>query len=106
MAKEEKLVLKGKVIEALPRGFFRVAITFDEGAISQVTATLAGKLRTSNIRVLVGDEVDVEITPYDLTKGRITYRHTGSKKILVDEPVKEILPEVPQTEVLDSSSVA
>ncbi len=81
MAKEEKLVLKGKVVEALPRGFFRVSVEFEGGNNSNIIASLAGKLRTSNIRVLMGDEVDVEVSPYDLTKGRITYRHTGSKRI-------------------------
>ena len=81
MAKEEKLILKAKVLEALPMGLFKVKITHENAQdFGEILCHLGGKLRTSNIRVLIGDEVDVEVSPYDLKKGRITYRHTGSKK--------------------------
>ncbi|MCD6422323.1 translation initiation factor IF-1 [bacterium] len=68
--KEEKLTLEGKVIEALPDASFRVEI---EGG-QVVFAYLSGKLRQHRIKVLVGDRVLVEFSPYDLTKGRIIRR--------------------------------
>jgi translation initiation factor IF-1 len=72
MAKqEEKLTLDGKVVEALPNTTFRVRL--ENGP--EVLAYLSGKMRKYYIRVLLGDRVRVELSPYDLTKGRITYRH-------------------------------
>ena len=72
MAKqEEKLVLEGKVTEALPNTSFRVKL--DNGY--EVLAYLSGKMRKYYIRVLLGDRVRVELSPYDLTRGRIVYRH-------------------------------
>jgi len=68
--KENVLEVRGKVDEMLPGAKFRVILENDH----TVMAHLAGKLRVNNIRLGVGDEVMVEITPYDLTKGRITYR--------------------------------
>lgn len=74
MAKQEdKLLLDGKVIEALPNTTFRVEL--DNGY--QVLAYLSGKMRKYYIRVLLGDRVRVELSPYDLTRGRIVYRHRG-----------------------------
>ena len=71
MAKqEEKLTLDGKVVEALPNTTFRVKL--ENGP--EVLAYLSGKMRKYYIRVLLGDRVRVELSPYDLTKGRITYR--------------------------------
>jgi translation initiation factor IF-1 len=70
MAKEECLQIEGKVIETLPNTMFRVELT--SGHI--VTAHISGKMRKHYIRILTGDTVTVELTPYDLTKGRITYR--------------------------------
>jgi len=71
MAKEEFLEFDGKVEEALPDGRFRV--TLENG--HAIIAYTAGKMRKSRIRTLAGDRVTVEMTPYDLTKGRITFRH-------------------------------
>lgn len=72
MAKqEEKLTLDGKVVEALPNTVFRVKL--ENGP--EVLAYLSGKMRKYYIRVLLGDRVRVELSPYDLTKGRIVYRH-------------------------------
>ncbi len=72
MAKqEEKLTLDGKVVEALPNTTFRVRL--ENGP--EVLAYLSGKMRKYYIRVLLGDRVRVELSPYDLTKGRIVYRH-------------------------------
>ena len=70
MAKQETLEFKGKVTELLPNAMFRVKL--ENGHL--VTAHTAGKLRKNRIRVLQGDNVTVEVTPYDLTKGRITFR--------------------------------
>lgn len=70
MAKEERLEFEGKVVEALPNAMFRVEI--ESGHI--ILAYVSGKMRTRFIRILTGDKVRLEISPYDLTKGRITYR--------------------------------
>lgn len=71
IAKEDLIELEGTVTEVLPSTSFRV--TLDNGAA--VLATIAGKLRRFRIRILEGDRVTVEVSPYDLTRGRITYRH-------------------------------
>ena len=70
MAKEDFLEFKGKVTELLPNAMFRVKLENNH----EVLAHTAGKLRKNRIRVLTGDNVLVEITPYDLTKGRIIFR--------------------------------
>lgn len=70
MPKEETIKIEGKVQERLPNAEFLVIL--DNG--SRVVARLCGKMRMTKIQVLVGDQVTVELTPYDLTKGRITYR--------------------------------
>ena len=70
MSKQDLLEFKGKVMDLLPNAMFRVQL--ENGHI--VTAHTAGKLRKNRIRVLQGDNVTVEMTPYDLTKGRITFR--------------------------------
>jgi len=70
MAKEDVLEMEGKIIEALPNTTFRVEL--DNGHI--ITAHISGKMRKNYIRILTGDRVKVEMTPYDLTKGRITFR--------------------------------
>jgi len=67
---EESLVLEGKITETLPNANFRVEL--DNG--HNVLAYLSGKMRKYYIRVLLGDKVKVEMSPYDLTRGRITYR--------------------------------
>ncbi|HEX6314442.1 MAG TPA: translation initiation factor IF-1 [Gemmatimonadaceae bacterium] len=71
MAKEESVELEGVVSEVLPSTTFRVEL--DNG--HNILATLAGNMRRFRIRVLVGDRVKVEVSPYDLTRGRITFRH-------------------------------
>lgn len=70
MAKEELLEFEGTVEELLPNATFRVKLENDH----EIIAHTAGKMRKNRIRVLAGDKVLVEMTPYDLTKGRITYR--------------------------------
>ena len=71
MAKEELLEFPGTVLELLPNATFKVKLDNDH----EIIAHTAGKMRKYRIRVLAGDQVTVEMTPYDLTKGRITYRH-------------------------------
>ena len=71
MAKEELLEFPGVVTEVLPNATFKVKLENDH----EIIAHTAGKMRKNRIRVLAGDQVTVEMTPYDLTKGRITYRH-------------------------------
>jgi translation initiation factor IF-1 len=70
MAKEDHIEMEGTVTETLPNTMFRVEL--DNGHV--VTAHISGKMRKHYIRILRGDKVTVELTPYDLTKGRITYR--------------------------------
>jgi translation initiation factor IF-1 len=70
--KEELIELVGVVVDKQPNAFFKVQIKDSEQI---VLATIAGKMRTNRIRILMGDRVDVELSPYDLSKGRITYRH-------------------------------
>ncbi len=70
MAKEEAIEMEGTVIDTLPNTMFRVEL--ENGHV--VTAHISGKMRKHYIRILTGDKVTVEMTPYDLTKGRITYR--------------------------------
>ncbi len=70
MAKEEHIEMEGTVIETLPNTMFRVEL--ENGHV--VTAHISGKMRKHYIRILTGDKVTVALTPYDLTKGRITYR--------------------------------
>jgi translation initiation factor IF-1 len=70
MPKEDSIEMEGVVIETLPNTMFRVKL--DNGHI--VTAHISGRMRKHYIRILTGDKVTVQLTPYDLTKGRISYR--------------------------------
>jgi translation initiation factor IF-1 len=63
--------MNGKVFEVLPNAMFRVELENQH----KVIATLGGKLRQNNIQILLGDNVDVEFSPYDLTRGRVVYRN-------------------------------
>lgn len=71
MAKEEAIELEGTVTEVLPNATFRVLVPNGH----DVLATIAGKMRRFRIRVLAGDRVTIEVSPYDLSRGRITFRH-------------------------------
>lgn len=77
MAKDEIMRMEGSVIDCLPNALFKVQLkTEKEGAEPIVLIChLSGKMRKNNIRVLMGDRVDVEVSPYDLLKGRIAYRY-------------------------------
>ena len=70
MAKEESIEMDGVVIDTLPNTMFRVKLENDH----EITAHISGKMRKNYIRILTGDQVTVQLTPYDLTKGRITFR--------------------------------
>lgn len=71
MPKEEPLEFDGTVIELLPNATFRVKLENEH----EIIATMAGKMRKNRIRVLAGDRVQIQMTPYDLSKGRINYRY-------------------------------
>ena len=71
MAKQDLIELEGRVSEVLPNATFRVKVNGGHDVLS----TLGGKMRQHRIRVLAGDYVTVEVSPYDLTRGRITFRH-------------------------------
>ena len=75
MAKEDLIEFSGVVIELLPNAMFRVRLDNDH----VILAHTSGKMRKNRIRVLVGDKVTVEMTPYDLTKGRINFRHKDER---------------------------
>lgn len=70
--KEELIELVGTVIDKQPNAYFKVRVN-DTDHI--VLATISGRMRRNRIRILMGDRVDMELSPYDLSKGRITYRH-------------------------------
>ena len=72
MSKNDVFEMEGTVVEVLPRTVFKVKLTAN-GQI--IVAHVSGKIRMNTIRILPGDRVTVEISPYDLTRGRITYRH-------------------------------
>ena len=71
MAKEDALEFHGQVTELLPNAMFRVKLENEH----EILAHTSGRMRKNRIRVLAGDKVTVEMTPYDLTKGRIVFRH-------------------------------
>lgn len=75
MSKEETIKLEGQVIECLPNATFRVKLNNNSQVV--ITATISGKIRKHNINILNLDRVEVEMSPYDLTKGRITFRFKG-----------------------------
>jgi translation initiation factor IF-1 len=71
MAKEDLIKMSGTVEEVLPNAMFRIVLENEH----RVIATLGGKLRQNNIRILLGDAVEVEMSPYDLNRGRVVYRN-------------------------------
>ena len=70
MAREDQIEMEGVIVDTLPNTMFRVEL--ENGHV--VTAHISGKMRKNYIRILTGDKVKVELTPYDLSKGRIVYR--------------------------------
>ena len=78
MGKDNVIEIEGTVIEPLPNGQFRVEIKVGE-TTQEITGFLSGKMRMNYIRILPGDKVTMELSPHDLSKGRITYRNFGDK---------------------------
>ena len=72
LSKEDVVRLSGVVEEVLPNAMFRVIL--DNEQKTKITAVIGGRLRKNNIRILLGDQVEVEMSPYDLTRGRVVYR--------------------------------
>jgi len=84
MAKEELIEMRGKVDEVLPDSRFRV--TLDNG--HSLVAYTSGRMRRHSIRILAGDQVSLELSPYDLSKGRITFRHLEPRANAPRPPVR------------------
>jgi len=82
MAKEELLEMEGLVDEILPDSRYR--ITLDNG--HKLIAYTAGRVKKNHIRILAGDKVSLEVSPYDLSKGRITFRHIEKKQSFASSP--------------------
>ena len=82
MAKEELIEMQGVVSEALPDS--RFLVTMDNG--HKLVAYTAGKMRKNHIRILAGDKVSLELSPYDLCKGRITFRHIEGRPSMTTTP--------------------
>lgn len=74
MSKQNVITQTGTIVEALGNSMFRVEIEMGNGMIHSVIATISGKIRKNNIRLLVGDEVVCEFSPYDMNKARISFR--------------------------------
>ena len=70
MSKEDLIRIAGRVEEVLPNAMFRIVLENDH----KIMATIGGKLRQNNIRILLGDSVEVEMSPYDMGRGRVVYR--------------------------------
>ena len=79
MAKSDVIEFEGMVTEALPNAMFRVEVSAGQTALKILT-TISGKIRMHRIKILPGDKVKVELSPYDLTRGRITYRFSVDKR--------------------------
>lgn len=74
MPKDDAIIMEAVVVKALPNAMFLVEADVGEGGKHEVLATVSGKMRKNFIRILPGDNVTVELSPYDLKRGRITYR--------------------------------
>ena len=85
MPKEESIEMQGVVVDSLPNTTFRVKL--ENGHV--VNAHISGRMRKHYIRILTGDNVTVELTPYDLTRGRIIYRDVGKKGAGPTDPAKK-----------------
>ena len=86
MSKKDVIEVEGTVIEAMPNTIFKVKLANGH----EITAHISGKLRMNYIRILPGDKVLVELSPYDLTKGRITWRDLNESKTISKENVRKM----------------
>lgn len=101
MAKEV-IEVEGVVVEALPNATFKVRLTAESYPDHIINAHISGKMRMHYIRILPGDRVTIEMTPYDLTKGRIVYRHLKKKS----NPAEAETAETPATEETSETTEA
>ncbi len=85
MGKEEKITMEAEVVEALPNAQFRVRLPNDH----EILAYISGKMKTARIRTVPGDTVTVEISPYDMSKGRIIYRGPMPRRDRGADPAQE-----------------
>lgn len=107
MAKEE-IEATGIVVECYPNAKFKVKLLDESYAGHEILAHVSGRMRINHIRILPGDKVTVILTPYDLKKGRITFRHKegGPRDISTSETVTEVAAEKPsdQTETISKAA--
>ena len=89
VGKEEKITMEAEVVEALPNAQFRVRLPNDH----DILAYISGKMKTARIRTVPGDTVTVEISPYDMTKGRIIYRGPMPRRDRPEGPATETPPD-------------
>lgn len=101
MAKEDCIELEGKVVEVLPNAMFKVRLQNGKDIISH----LSGKLRMNYIKILQGDDVKVEISPYDLTRGRITWRMKNSSKSTVATNDSSVAIDNSKSDSIDASNL-
>ena len=90
---KEVIEVQGVVMEALPNTMFRVKLLDENYQDHEIMAHISGRMRIHHIRILPGDKVTVELTPYDLSKGRIIFRHKDIKSQGKTMPVKESVEE-------------
>lgn len=93
---KEVIEVMGQIIETLPNAMFRVKLLDENYTDHEVVAHISGKMRINHIRILPGDIVTVELTPYDLTKGRIIFRHKNLKGVKGQGPQQNIPQETPE----------
>jgi len=75
MAKQDYIEFEGEVVEVYPGGKFGVVLQHNNEKSQQILAYISGRMRLNKINILLGDKVTVEVSPYDISQGRITYRH-------------------------------
>lgn len=96
---KEVIEVQGVVLESLPNAMFRVKLIDEKYPDHEILAHISGRMRINHIKILPGDNVTVEITPYDLNKGRIIYRHKGGKAPVKAKEPTETTEEVQEEKV-------
>jgi translation initiation factor IF-1 len=92
---KEVIELLGTVTEALPNATFRVKLMDEKYPNREILAHISGRMRVNHIRILPGDKVTIELTPYDLTKGRIIFRHKEVRHFGPGAPIASAAPATP-----------
>lgn len=104
---KEVIEVMGQVLEALPNAMFKVKLVDEQYAGHEILAHISGRMRINHIRILPGDKVTIELTPYDLNKGRIIFRHkeykggsaaqtAPAKEMPASEPAPSVEPGTPE----------